>query len=154
MLTTLCVRYQDVLPKAQQDTLYETSPFVIDEGPEPSDADVSQTAMPHQLSNPRANAEDPLLGGSIAEVPSHIAISGSRDMLRQFITHFWQWRSLLPYYIFVGSFTFSLLALTVILRNVSLYFKILGFLALGLEATLPLPQLFTFVCLAARYRNH
>lgn len=150
MLTTLCVRYQDVLPITQQDTVYETSPFVIEEGTEPSDADLGQTAMTHELPNPRANAEDPLLGGSTAGAPSHIATSDSRDMLRQFLTHVWQWKTLLPYYIFLGSFTLSLAALTVILRNVSLYFRILGFLALGLEATLPLPQLFTYVCLAAR----
>lgn len=55
---------------------------------------------------------------------------------------FWTWRTLDSYLLFLGCYTFFLALLQVTLgRHSSTYNSILGLYALGLESTLPLPQL-------------
>ncbi|OCK82185.1 hypothetical protein K432DRAFT_433648 [Lepidopterella palustris CBS 459.81] len=57
---------------------------------------------------------------------------------------FWQWRSVKPYWSFLTYLTVSLLALHVLFSATSLfipYTEMLGLVALAIEATLPLPQL-------------
>ncbi|KAJ4293373.1 hypothetical protein N0V90_008656 [Kalmusia sp. IMI 367209] len=57
---------------------------------------------------------------------------------------FWQWRSPRPYWAFVTYFTLALLILHALLSSTSIfipYTDILGYIALTVEATLPLPQL-------------
>jgi hypothetical protein len=58
--------------------------------------------------------------------------------------NFWQWRSSRPYWTFLSYFTATLLVLHILLSNSSIfipYTNILGYVALAIEATLPLPQL-------------
>ncbi|KAI9828409.1 MAG: hypothetical protein M1832_002837 [Thelocarpon impressellum] len=54
---------------------------------------------------------------------------------------FWQWRSPKPYWEFLLYLTSSLFILHLLLSHLPAYIALLGFLALGTEATLPLPQL-------------
>ena len=58
--------------------------------------------------------------------------------------NFWQWRSPRPYWQFLSYFTATLLVLHLLLTRTSLfipYTSLLGYVALAIEATLPLPQL-------------
>ena len=57
---------------------------------------------------------------------------------------FWQWRSPRPYWTFLTYFTATLLVLHAVLspsRYFLPYTSLLGYIALAIEATLPLPQL-------------
>ena len=57
---------------------------------------------------------------------------------------FWQWRSTRPYWAFVTYFMVALLILHILLSMTSLfipYTTLLGYIALTVEATLPIPQL-------------
>ncbi|KAF2791062.1 hypothetical protein K505DRAFT_249855 [Melanomma pulvis-pyrius CBS 109.77] len=58
--------------------------------------------------------------------------------------NFWQWRSSRPYWSFLSYFTLVLLVLHVLLSPTGVflpYTSLLGYVALAIEATLPLPQL-------------
>ncbi|KAF2269477.1 hypothetical protein CC78DRAFT_529259 [Lojkania enalia] len=58
--------------------------------------------------------------------------------------NFWQWRSTRPYWTFLSYFTLALLVLHILLRPTGVfipYTDLLGYIALAIEATLPLPQL-------------
>ncbi|PSN74366.1 PQ loop repeat protein [Corynespora cassiicola Philippines] len=57
---------------------------------------------------------------------------------------FWQWRSPRPYWTFLSYFTLALLVLHFLLSPTQVfipYTDLLGYIALAIEATLPLPQL-------------
>jgi len=54
---------------------------------------------------------------------------------------FWQWRSPKPYWQFLLYFTVALLVGQVLFGNVGGYSDVLGYIALAIEATLPLPQI-------------
>ncbi|KAF2871252.1 hypothetical protein BDV95DRAFT_495263 [Massariosphaeria phaeospora] len=57
---------------------------------------------------------------------------------------FWQWRSTRPYWTFLSYMTLTLLVLHFLLSPTSVflpYTSLLGYIALAIEATLPLPQL-------------
>lgn len=57
---------------------------------------------------------------------------------------FWQWKTSRPYWTFLSYFTFTLLVLHFLLSPTSVflpYTDFLGYIALTVEATLPLPQL-------------
>ncbi|OCK97323.1 PQ loop repeat protein [Cenococcum geophilum 1.58] len=57
---------------------------------------------------------------------------------------FWQWRMARPYWAFLSYFTGTLLILHMLLASTSLfqpYTALLGYVALAIEATLPLPQM-------------
>jgi len=54
---------------------------------------------------------------------------------------FWQWRSSKPYWYFLAYFTGLLLLGQVIFGNSEEYSDFLGYIALAIEATLPLPQI-------------
>ncbi|KAJ9639939.1 hypothetical protein H2199_006172 [Coniosporium tulheliwenetii] len=54
---------------------------------------------------------------------------------------FWRWRPAKPYWLFLLYLTLALLALQVLLGPYPAYSTFQGYLALGIEATLPLPQL-------------
>ena len=54
--------------------------------------------------------------------------------------HFWQWRPQKPYWNFLGLFTFLTLLCQLLFGQSTTYNALLGFLALGIEATLPIPQ--------------
>jgi hypothetical protein len=58
--------------------------------------------------------------------------------------NFWQWKSNKPYWQFLSYFTAALLILHVMLSPTAVflpYTNLLGYVALAIEATLPLPQL-------------
>ncbi|KAF2702802.1 hypothetical protein K504DRAFT_419527 [Pleomassaria siparia CBS 279.74] len=58
--------------------------------------------------------------------------------------NFWQWRSSRPYWTFLSYFTLVLLVLHILLSSTGVflsYTNLLGYIALAIEATLPLPQL-------------
>jgi solute carrier family 66, member 2 len=54
---------------------------------------------------------------------------------------FWQWRSTRPYWHFLGYFTTVLCVLQVLVGSAPGYSDLLGYIALTIEATLPLPQI-------------
>ena len=54
---------------------------------------------------------------------------------------FWQWRSRRPYWQFLAYYTITLAALQYLIGTNDLYIQIQGYVALGIEATLPIPQI-------------
>ncbi|KAF2716536.1 PQ loop repeat protein [Polychaeton citri CBS 116435] len=76
----------------------------------------------HSLSKPFAGAGD---GGILINRPYN----------------FWQWRGERPYWQFLAYFTTALVVLQLLIGPTSLYTSLLGYVALGVEATLPLPQI-------------
>ena len=54
---------------------------------------------------------------------------------------FWQWRQQKPYWLFLAYFTGGLVVLQVLLGGSRLYVNTIGYAALAVEATLPLPQI-------------
>lgn len=56
---------------------------------------------------------------------------------------FWQWKTVRPYWQFLGYYTVSLWALQIILGSSQFYVSTLGSLALAVEAILPLPQIYS-----------
>ncbi|GAO49177.1 hypothetical protein SAICODRAFT_90536 [Saitoella complicata NRRL Y-17804] len=59
----------------------------------------------------------------------------------------WQWRRAQTYWEFLGAFAASVILLQILLGWIPSYIELIGFLALGIEATLPIPQAYT------NYRN-
>jgi len=55
--------------------------------------------------------------------------------------NFWQWRSRKPYWQFLAYYTAALAALQMLIGTNPLYVQIQGFIALGVEAVLPIPQI-------------
>ncbi|KAG9327134.1 hypothetical protein KVV02_008764 [Mortierella alpina] len=55
-------------------------------------------------------------------------------------THFWNWPTIGPYYLFLAVFTLVVGLSLLIIGNTSFYVALLGLAALGIEATVPLPQ--------------
>ena len=55
--------------------------------------------------------------------------------------NFWQWRSRKPYWQFLAYYTTTLAALQILLGGNDLYVLLQGYLALSVEATLPIPQI-------------
>jgi solute carrier family 66, member 2 len=58
--------------------------------------------------------------------------------------NFWQWRPARPYWSFLSYFTLALLVMHVLMSSTSVfipYTSLLGYVALAIEATLPIPQL-------------
>lgn len=55
--------------------------------------------------------------------------------------NFWQWRSRRPYWHFLAYFTLTLAALQVLVGKNEFYIGIQGYVALGVEAILPIPQI-------------
>jgi hypothetical protein len=76
--------------------------------------------------------------------PSHLPFQiADKKMRRPY--DFWQWRNARPYWVFLGYFSAGLLILHVLVGATSMfipYTDILGAVALTIEATLPLPQLY------------
>jgi hypothetical protein len=54
---------------------------------------------------------------------------------------FWQWRNTSPYWTFLLYFTAALFLLQYLIGNNPIYISTLGYSALAIEATLPLPQI-------------
>lgn len=54
---------------------------------------------------------------------------------------FWQWRTQRPFWTFLAYFTGALSLLQLLLGSSRLYVNTIGYLALAVEATLPLPQI-------------
>ncbi|KAI9760544.1 MAG: hypothetical protein M4579_001629 [Chaenotheca gracillima] len=54
--------------------------------------------------------------------------------------NFWQWRSPRPYWQFLGTFTVGLFIIHLFLSHIRAYIALIGYLALSVEATLPIPQ--------------
>nr|POE87414.1 pq-loop repeat-containing protein 1 [Quercus suber] len=61
------------------------------------------------------------------------------EVLRPF--RFWQWRARQPYWQFLMSYTVVLIVLQLLVGSTSFYTQIQGFVALGVEAILPIPQI-------------
>jgi hypothetical protein len=55
--------------------------------------------------------------------------------------NFWQWRSRRPYWQFMAYYTLTLLALQALIGSNALYIALQGYVALSVEATLPIPQI-------------
>ncbi|CAK4034070.1 pq loop repeat [Lecanosticta acicola] len=55
--------------------------------------------------------------------------------------NFWQWRSRKPYWHFLAYYTITLAALQVLIGSNELYVVIQGYVALSVEAILPIPQI-------------
>lgn len=55
--------------------------------------------------------------------------------------NFWQWRSRKPYWQFLAYFTITLAVLQVLFRGSDYYTQLQGYVALGIEAMLPIPQM-------------
>lgn len=55
--------------------------------------------------------------------------------------NFWQWRSRRPYWQFLGYYTATILLLQLAIGPTTAYTAIQGYVALGIEATLPIPQI-------------
>lgn len=73
----------------------------------------------------------------------HQPFAGSREgdthVKRPF--NFWQWRPARPYWSFLGYYTLALLVLQVFFGQAPSFTALQGYVALGVEATLPLPQI-------------
>ncbi|PWW72101.1 hypothetical protein C7212DRAFT_228036, partial [Tuber magnatum] len=54
--------------------------------------------------------------------------------------NFWQWPAQKPYWSFLLYFTLTTLALHLLFGSSQLFIDMVGYLALGVEATLPIPQ--------------
>lgn len=54
---------------------------------------------------------------------------------------FWQWRPRRPYWAFLAYFTLTLAVLQAIIGSNASYIALQGYVALGVEAVLPLPQI-------------
>jgi hypothetical protein len=54
---------------------------------------------------------------------------------------FWQWRSKRPYWLFLAYFSIVLCILQAIFGTFTAYTSVLGYFALAVEATLPIPQI-------------
>lgn len=54
---------------------------------------------------------------------------------------FWQWRASRPYWLFLGYLTGALAVLQVVVGGSGLYVSTIGYFALAVEGTLPLPQI-------------
>ena len=54
---------------------------------------------------------------------------------------FWQWRSIRPYWLFLAYFFIALCVLQAVFGAFTTYTTILGYVALAVEATLPIPQI-------------
>lgn len=54
---------------------------------------------------------------------------------------FWQWRNRKPYFYFLAYYALTLAALQFLLGTASLYVVVQGYVALGVEALLPIPQI-------------
>ncbi|CAI6306490.1 unnamed protein product [Periconia digitata] len=73
--------------------------------------------------------------------PSHLPFQPS-STTRPY--SFWQWRATRPYWSFITYFAAALFVMHIVLLNTSLfipYTTVLGYIALTVEATLPIPQL-------------
>ncbi|KAG0329872.1 PQ-loop repeat-containing protein 1 [Dissophora globulifera] len=55
-------------------------------------------------------------------------------------THFWNWPTIGPYYLFLAVFTLVVGLSLLIIGNTEFYVGLLGLAALGIEAAVPLPQ--------------
>lgn len=60
---------------------------------------------------------------------------------------FWQWRSVRPYWLFLAYYTLALGVLQILLGRSTIFVTLIGYLALAVEAGLPIPQI------AANHRN-
>ena len=54
---------------------------------------------------------------------------------------FWQWRQERPYWLFLAYLSGGLLVLQILVGSSQLYVNTIGYAALAIEATLPLPQI-------------
>lgn len=66
---------------------------------------------------------------------------GDSDMLSTRPYNFWQWRSREPYWQFLAYFTAMLAVLQLLIGSNELYITIQGYVALSVEAILPIPQI-------------
>jgi hypothetical protein len=77
--------------------------------------------------------------------PSHLPFHAATGSARKRPYDFWQWRNPRPYWTFLTYFTIGLLVLHIVIGPTRLfipYTDVLGAVALTIEATLPLPQLY------------
>ncbi|OSD02995.1 hypothetical protein PYCCODRAFT_280053 [Trametes coccinea BRFM310] len=65
---------------------------------------------------------------------------------------FWQWQTYTQYLEFLAAFILCQSILFLILGRSEIFIAILGFVALGLESTLPIPQLISARCMASECR--
>ncbi|KAF2403047.1 hypothetical protein EJ06DRAFT_580233 [Trichodelitschia bisporula] len=71
----------------------------------------------------------------------HAPAGGAPSMLSARPYNFWRWDDARPYWLFIGYFAGALVALQVLLGTAPGYSALLGYIALAIEATLPLPQI-------------
>lgn len=93
---------------------------------------VMQTLLLHVALTNRASA-------SVNNTP--FAGTMSKGLLPERPYQFWQWRSIRPYWQFLAYFALSLGALQIFVGRSQWYIGTIGYFALAVEATLPLPQI-------------
>ncbi|KAF9195554.1 hypothetical protein BGZ50_004354 [Haplosporangium sp. Z 11] len=87
-------------------------------------------------------------GGNQDQGPDHIMTRASRvhgsgwyrEHAAYWGTHFWNWPSIGPYYLFLTGFTLLIGLSLLVIGNTPFFVALLGLAALGIEATVPLPQ--------------
>lgn len=84
---------------------------------------------------PQPTTSTPPTASRLSSVLSHLKPPNSRPL------NFWQWSDYNSYLIFLSLYILLLLILYLILSSSSTFISLLGYLALGLESTLPIPQL-------------
>ncbi|KAF9576377.1 hypothetical protein EC968_008672 [Mortierella alpina] len=118
-------------------------------------APVTHSVPSSRLGNTSLNnhaGQSPALGSSIganqASGPERITTRASRaqgagwykEHAVYWGTQFWNWPTIGPYYLFLAVFTLMVGLSLLIIGNTSFYVALLGLAALGIEATVPLPQ--------------
>ncbi|KAK3808914.1 MAG: hypothetical protein JOS17DRAFT_780501 [Linnemannia elongata] len=81
--------------------------------------------------------------GGVNTVTSRAARHGTgwyREHAMYWGAHFWNWPTIGPYFLFLAVFTLVIGLSLLIIGNTPFYVALLGLAALGIEATVPLPQ--------------
>ena len=81
----------------------------------------------------------PPAGAHILNQPFSGSLESDRVYSRPF--NFWQWRSQRPFWHFLAYYTAALLALQLLVGTRETYVQLQGYVALGVEAVLPIPQI-------------
>ncbi|KAF9097273.1 hypothetical protein BGX29_008156 [Mortierella sp. GBA35] len=90
-----------------------------------------------------ASSSSPQLGGGVHNVTNRGSRQGAgwyREHAMYWGAHFWNWPTIGPYFLFLAVFTLVIGLSLLIIGNTPFYVALLGLAALGIEATVPLPQ--------------
>ncbi|KAF9175471.1 hypothetical protein BGX21_002072 [Mortierella sp. AD011] len=102
----------------------------------------------HSIPPSRLNSANRINANAANLGPDHITTRASRyqsqgwykEHLYRWGVKFWNWPTIGPYYLFLAVFTLAVGLSLVIIGKTEFYVAVLGLAALGIEATVPLPQ--------------